>query len=164
MQLSTHRQRRESPMRIHTHTHTHDFLRHASSSRKRLPPPPPFFPPSPMSWVRTAAAQPAGHTLFLCRPTLNPHTIRPHTHTHTLTHTDKTHTHTRVHFHLSQSLIRTPLSARHCSPRLRHCVLWDCCRASQNSTKKVVTAKAAATAVVVSERVRTCVRVCVCML
>ena len=158
MQLSTHRQRRESPMRIHTHTHTHDFLRHASSSRKRLPPPPPFFPPSPMSWVRTAAAQPAGHTLFLCRPTLNPHTIRP------LTHTDKTHTHTRVHFHLSQSLIRTPLSARHCSPRLRHCVLWDCCQASQNSTKKVVTAKAAATAVVVSERVRTCVRVCVCML
>ena len=75
----------------HTHTHTHDFLRHASSSRKRLPPPPPFFPPSPMSWVRTAAAQPAGHTLFLCRPTLNPHTIRPHTHTHR----QNAHAHTR---------------------------------------------------------------------
>ena len=145
----------ESPMRIHTHTHRR-LLTTRVVLQDKASPTPTLFPPSPMSWVRTAAAEPAGHTLFLSRPTLNPHTIRPHTHTHT----DKTHTHTRVHFHLSQSLIRTPLSARHCSPRLGHCVLWDCCRASQNSTKKVVTARAAATAVVVSERVRTCVCVC----
>ena len=156
MQLSTHRQRRGNLRCESTHTHTDDYLRHASSSRIRLPPPPPFFLPHPcLGFARRLLSQQATPSFYLGRH--NPHTIRPHTHTHT----DKTHTHTRVHFHLSQSLIRTPLSARHCSPRLRHCVLWDCCRASQNSTKKVVTARAAATAVVVSERVRTCVRVCV---
>ena len=161
MQLSTHRQRRESPMRIHTHTHT-------ITCDTRRPPGKGFPHPLPFSSLTHVLGSHGG-----CSASWpHPHSTSADTEstyypsTHTLTHTrpDKTHTHTRVHFHLSQSLIRTPLSARHCSPRLRHCVLWDCCRASQNSTKKVVTAKAAATAVVVSERVRTCVRVCVCML
>lgn len=59
-----------------------------------------------MSWVRTAAAQPAGHTLFLCRPTLNPHTIRPHTHTHTETKRTRTHASTSTYHNRSY--------ARHC--------------------------------------------------
>lgn len=146
----------------HTHTHTNTrFLATRVVLQEKASPAPSFF--SSFTHVLgshggCSASWP--HPLSMSADTESTH--YPSTHTHT--HTDKTHTHTRVHFHLSQSLIRTPLSARHCSPRLRHCVLWDCCRASQNSTKKVVTAKAAATAVVVSERVRTCVRVCVCML
>ena len=139
----------------HTHTHTHDYLRHASFSRNGLSPPTPsYFPPSPMSCARSAAAQPAGHTPFLPRPTQNPHSIRPYA----LTQTKRTRT------HASASTYHNRSNARHCSPRLRHCALWDCRRASQNSTKKVVTATAAATAVVASVRVRTCVSVCVCAL
>ena len=80
----------ESPMRIHTHTHRR-LLTTRVVLQDKASPTPTLFPPSPMSWVRTAAAQPAGHTLFLCRPTLNPHTIRPHTHTHR----QNAHAHTR---------------------------------------------------------------------
>ena len=61
-----------------------------------------------MSWVRTAAAQPAGHTLILPRPTLNPHTIRPHTHSHTLAQTKRTRT------HASTSTYHNRSYARHC--------------------------------------------------
>ena len=82
----------ESPMRIHTHTHRR-LLTTRVVLQDKASPTPTLFPPSPMSWVRTAAAEPAGHTLFLSRPTLNPHTIRPHTHTHT--QRQNAHAHTR---------------------------------------------------------------------
>lgn len=91
MQLSTHRQRRESPMRIHTHTHTHDFLRHASSSRKRLPPPLPFFLPHPfLGFARRLLSQ-RPHPLSMSADTESTH--YPSTHTHT--HRQNAHAHTR---------------------------------------------------------------------
>ena len=163
MQLSTHRQRRESPMRIHTHTHTHTHTRFLATRvvlQEKASPTPSFF--SSFTHVLgshggCSASWP--HSLSMSADTESTH--YPSTHTHTQTKRTRTHASTSTYHNRSY--------ARHC---LRVIVPHDfdtvscgiAVRRRRIPRKKVVTAKAAATAVVVSERVRTCVRVCVCML
>lgn len=91
MQLSTHRQRRESPMRIHTHTHTR-FLSTRVVLQEKASPTPSFF--SSFTHVLgshggCSASWP--HPLSMSADTESTH--YPSTHTHT--QRQNAHAHTR---------------------------------------------------------------------
>ena len=95
MQLSTHRQRRESPMRIHTHTHTHTHTRFLATRvvlQEKASPTPSFF--SSFTHVLgshggCSASWP--HPLSMSADTESTH--YPSTHTHS--HRQNAHAHTR---------------------------------------------------------------------
>ena len=97
MQLSTHRQRRESPMRIHTHTHTHTHTRFLSTRvvlQEKASPTPSFF--SSFTHVlgsHGGCSASWSHPLSMSADTESTH--YPSTHTHTHTHTQNAHAHTR---------------------------------------------------------------------
>ena len=95
MQLSTHRQRRESPMRIHTHTHTR-FLATRVVLQEKASPTPSFF--SSFTHVLgshggCSASWP--HPLSMSADTESTHYPSTHSHTHTHTHRQNAHAHTR---------------------------------------------------------------------
>lgn len=106
MQLSTHRQRRESPMRIHTHTHTR-FLSTRVVLQEKASPTPSFF--SSFTHVLgshggCSASWP--HPLSMSADTESTHYPSTHTHTHTETKRTRTHASTSTYHNRSY--------ARHC--------------------------------------------------